>query len=376
LSCAERRFVLSSPNPKYNVMNVGIIGLPQTGKKTLFELLVGKGAIGHNTDPKKTLRGVADVLDERFDDLVEIYTPRKQTKARVDILLPQRIEEQSVSKGDIFKDLAEVEVFCHVVRAFEDDAIYHIWGSVDPIRDIEYVNTEFVLHDLMFVEKRIERIEKNLMKVKNKSAVVEVELLKKFKSHLEDEQPLRTLEITTAEDKLIRSNPLLSLREMVVVLNVADSNGSATKQIEELNKRFAAVRITCLQLAVEMETEIAALETESERKEFMEEMGIEETALHVLTRQSIDSLGLESFFTVASEEVRQWLVRRGSTAVEAAGKIHTDLARGFIRAEVIKLDDLLELKSEEKIKSAGKLGVKGRDYIVEDGDILFIRFNV
>ncbi len=357
-------------------MNVGIIGLPQTGKKTLFELLVGKGAVGHHTDPKKTLRGVADVLDERFDSLVEIYTPRKQTKARVDILLPQRIEEQSVSKGDIFKDLAEVEVFCHVVRAFEDDSIYHIWGSVDPIRDIEYINTEFVLHDLMFVEKRIERIEKNLMKVKDKSAAIELELLKRFKSHLEDEQPLRTFEITAAEDKLIRSNPLLSQREMVVVLNVADSNGSGAKQIEELNKRFAPARITCLQLAVEIETEIAALETEAERKEFMEEMGIEENALHVLTRQSIDSLGLESFFTVASEEVRQWLIRRGSTAVEAAGKIHTDLARGFIRAEVIKLDDLLELKSEEKIKSAGKLGVKGRDYIVEDGDILFIRFNV
>jgi GTP-binding protein YchF len=357
-------------------MNVGIIGLPQTGKKTLFELLVGRGAVGENTDPKKTLRGVAEVLDDRFDSLVRIYAPRKQTRARVDILLPQRIEEQSVSKGDIFRDLAEVEVFCHVVRAFEDDSIYHIWGSVDPVRDIEYVNTEFVLHDLVFVEKRIERIEKELMKVKDKSAAREIELLERFKSHLEGERPLRTLEITGDEDKLTRSYPLLSRREMVVVLNVADSDVGDTERIAGLNERFGPDRISCLQLAVEMEAEIASLDSESERREFMEEMGIKETALHILTRKSIDSLGLESFFTVASEEVRQWLVRRGSTAVEAAGKIHTDLARGFIRAEVIKLADLLDLGSEEKIKSAGKLGVKGRDYVVEDGDILFVRFNV
>ncbi len=357
-------------------MNIGIIGLPQTGKKKLFQLLVGKGSLGENTDPKKTLRGVAEVLDDRFESLVEIYSPKKQTRARVEILLPQKIEEQSVSKGDIFKDLAEVEVFCHVVRAFEDDSIYHMWGSVDPVRDIDYVNTEFVLHDLVFVEKRMGRIEKDLMKVKDKSAARELELLERFKNHLENEQPLRTLEITADEDKFVRSYPLLSQRELVVVLNVADSDVSDTARIEELNKRFAPLRITCIQLAVEMEAEIAALESEAERKEFMEEMGIEETALHVLTRQSIDSLGLESFFTVASAEVRQWLVRRGSTAVEAAGKIHTDLARGFIRAEVIGLSDLLELGSEEKVKNAGKLGVKGRDYIVQDGDILFIRFNI
>lgn len=357
-------------------MNVGIIGLPQTGKKTLFELLVGKGSLGENTDPKKTLRGVAEVLDDRFESLVEMYKPKKQTRARVDILLPQKIEEQSVSKGDIFKDLAEVEVFCHVVRAFEDDSIYHIWGAVDPVRDIEYVNTEFVLHDLVFVEKRMGRIEKNLMKVKDKSAAKELELLGRFKIHLENEQPLRTLEITSDEDKFVRSYPLLSQRELVVVLNVADSDVADTEKIAKLNERFAPSRITCIQLAVEMEAEIAALESESERKEFMEEMGIEETALHVLTRQCIDSLGLESFFTVASAEVRQWLVRRGSTAVEAAGKIHTDLARGFIRAEVIGLSTLLELGSEEKVKNAGKLGVKGRDYIVQDGDILFIRFNI
>ncbi|MBP2681876.1 MAG: hypothetical protein H6Q78_1739 [Candidatus Krumholzibacteriota bacterium] len=191
-------------------MNIGIIGLPQTGKKTLFSLLVGKGALEHRGDPTKTARGVAEILDPRFDRLLEIYTPKKRTRAQVEILLPQRIEEQSVSKGDIFQNLAEVEVFCHVVRAFENDSVYHIWGSVDPVRDIEYVNTEFVLHDLLFVEKRIGRIEKDLRKVKDENAAKERALLEKLKTHLEAERPLRTLELAAEDRRVIASYPLLS----------------------------------------------------------------------------------------------------------------------------------------------------------------------
>lgn len=294
----------------------------------------------------------------------------------MDLLLPQRIEEQSVSKGDIFRDLAEVEVFCHVVRGFESDSVYHIWGSVDPARDIEFVRTEFILHDLLYIEKRIDRIEKDLRKVKDEAAAREKETLQKFKTHLEEELPLRLADITPEEERLVRNHPLLSARKMVVVLNVSDSDVADTKRVDELNARFAPSHIKCIQIAVEMEAEIASLESDEERHEFMEAMGLEDTALHVLTRKCIDALGLISFFTGAKEELRQWLVRRGSTALEAAGKIHTDLARGFIRAEVINYRDLKELGSEEKVRSAGKLFVKGRDYVVEDGDILFIRFNV
>jgi hypothetical protein len=357
-------------------MNIGIVGLPQTGKKTLFSLLVGKGALEHRGDPAKTARGVADIMDPRFDGLLRIYAPKKHTRARVDVLLPQKIEEQSVTKGDIFRDLAEVEVFCHVVRAFENDSVYHIWGSIDPLRDIEYVHTEFVLHDLIFVEKRLRRIEKDLGKIKDEQAAKEKELLEKFKSHLEDEHPLRTLGVTPNEHKLIASYPLLSAREMIVVLNVAESGVSDTHRVSDIQSRYAAWKIGCVQVAVEVEAEIAALESDEEKRVFMEEMGLEDTALHILTRQCIDALGLVSFFTVASAEVRQWFVRRGASALEAAGKIHTDLARGFIRAEVIKFDDLDRLGSEDKVKSAGKLAVKGRDYVVEDGDILFVRFSV
>jgi ribosome-binding ATPase len=357
-------------------MNIGIIGLPQTGKKTLFKLLVGGGALEHRGDVTKTARGVAEILDPRFDSLVKIYSPKKLSRARVDVLLPQKIEENAVSKGDIFRDLAEVEVFCHVVRAFQNDSIYHIWGAIDPLRDIDYVNTEVVLHDLIFVEKRLQRIEKDLKKLKDEHEVKERELLEKFKSHLESERPLRTLHIGPEEQRLVASYPLLSGREMIVVLNVADSDVKETKLPGEVAARYAAWKIGCVQVAVEMEAEIAALESDEEKRAFMEEMGLEDTALHILTAQCVRALGLISFFTVASAEVRQWFIRRGATAVEAAGKIHTDLARGFIRAEVIKYDDLERLGSEDKVKSAGKLAVKGRDYVVEDGDILFIRFSV
>ncbi len=357
-------------------MNIGIIGLPQTGKKTLFGLLVDKGALEHRGDATKTARGVAEIQDRRYDCLLKMYSPRKRTRAHFDVLLPQRIEEQSVSKGDIFNNLAEVEVFCHVVRGFQNDSVYHIWSSIDPMRDIDYVNTEFVLHDLLFVEKRLIRIEKDLRKVKDERAGREIDVLEKFKRHLEAERPLRTLEITPEESRVVASYPLLSAREMIIVLNVAETDVSVDKLVTEIKARYAAWKIGCVPIAVEMEAEIAALGTEEEKRLFMEEMGIEDTALHILTRQCIDALGLSSFFTVASEELRQWFVRRGSTAVEAAGKIHTDLARGFIRVEVIKFDDLERLGSEDKVRSAGRLAVKGRDYIVEDGDILFVRFSV
>ncbi|UCG50585.1 MAG: redox-regulated ATPase YchF [Candidatus Latescibacterota bacterium] len=357
-------------------MNIGIIGLPQTGKKTLFGLLVGKAALEHRGDATKTVRGVAEIIDPRLDFLLETYNPKRYQRARLDVLLPQKIEDQSVSKGNIFRDLAEVEVFCHVVRGFKDDSVYHIRGSIDPLRDVGYVNDEFVLHDLIFIEKRLERIEKDLRKVKDEAALFEKKLLTRFKKHLDEERPLRLVEMSSDEEKLIRSYPLLSAREMLVVLNVSDSDVSSTARIDELSQRYQSSKIRCVQVAAAMEAEIAALESEEERAEFMTEMGLEATALHILTRQCIEALGLVSFFTVAGDELRQWFVRKGAAAVEAAGKIHTDMARGFIRAEVIKLSDLRELGSEEKVKSAGKLAVKGRDYIVEDGDILFIRFNV
>jgi len=356
-------------------MNIGIIGLPQSGKKTLYGLLVGRAALEHRGDPSKTARGVAEIKDPRLERLVEVYAPKKFQRARVDVLLPRKIEEQSISKGDIFRDLAEVDVFCHVVRGFEDDSVYHMWGSVDPARDIDYVNGEFVLHDQIFVEKRLERIAKDLGKFKSEALSKEKELLERLRGDLEAERPLRLVEVSPNEQKTLRNYPLLTAREMLVVLNVSDPN-SGDARVRELSAKYAGAKIECVQVAAEMEAEISALESEEERLEFMTEMGLTDTALHLLTRRCIDALGLISFFTASHDELRQWLVRRGASIVEAAGKIHSDMARGFIRAEVVKYDDLIELGSEEKVKNAGRLGVKGKDYIVEDGDILFIRFSV
>ncbi|MCZ6765437.1 MAG: DUF933 domain-containing protein [bacterium] len=357
-------------------MNIGIIGLPQTGKKTLFELLVGAGSVPVQTDVRKAIRGVADVMDPRFDRLIEMYSPKKKAQARIDIVLPSKIEEGSVSEGDIFRDLADVEVFCHVVRAFEDDAVYHVSGSLDPVRDVDYVNTEFILHDLVFLEKRLERLEKDLSKVKSESGERERDFLRELKKVLDEERPLRRVDIAPKDEKIIRSYPLLSRREMIVVLNVGDEDVADTQRVTEMSQRYAPAGIRIVAVAARLESEIASLETEDEREEFMTEMGVQDTALHRLAGQCVDALGLISFFTVSSDEVRQWFVRKGANAVEAAGKIHSDLARGFIRAEVIKYEDLVEIGSEEKVKAAGKLAVKGKDYIVNDGDTLYIRFNV
>lgn len=357
-------------------MILGLIGLPQTGKKTLFGLLAGPQALAGHHDAREPLRGVADVQDDRFDRLNEIYTPRKLTRARLDLVVLPKIEEGSVAEGKVFKDMGEIDAFCHVVRAFEDDTVYHVWGAPDPAREVGYVQSELVLHDLVFVEKRLERIDAMLGKIKDEKAVRERELLLTFKSHLESELPLRLLDLSEPDGQMVKSYPLLTRKEMIVALNVADDALDDRAAIDELTARYASLNISFVQVAVAAESEIARLESDTDRAEFMRELGIQETALHALTRKSIDALGLISFFTVGPNELRQWFVRRGSTAPQAAGTIHSDMERGFIRAEVMKFTDLDELGSEDKLKAAGKHHLKGKDYVVEDGDVVLIRFNV
>jgi ribosome-binding ATPase YchF (GTP1/OBG family) len=238
------------------------------------------------------------------------------------------------------------------------------------------VSAEFILHDLLFIEKRLERIDRGLGKLKDERLLREREILIRLKDPLEQETPLRVVDIVPEDEKVVRSYPLLSARAMVVVLNVSDTDLSDTSRLAELTERYKSSQITFLQIAAAVEAEIAALESAAERAEFMKEMCIDDPALQRLTRACLTALSLVSFFTVARNEVRHWLLRRGSNAVEAAAKIHSDMSRGFIRAEVIKSADLFELGSEDNVKNAGRLSIKGRDYAVEDGDILFIRFSV
>ena len=356
-------------------MKIGIIGLPQVGKKTLFELLTNYKLTEKDIASNKPIKAVAEIRDPRFDLLVEAYRPKSEARARIDIEMLPKLEKDTIAKGEVFTDINELDAICHVVRAFKDESIYHIEGSVDPKRDINFVNSELILHDLLFIEKRMERLEAKIKQIKEEAAMKEKEILTRLKAHLEKESPLRFFEFTLDEMKAVSSYPFVTRKAMLTALNISEEDLNDTGLIEQLKRDYQTVG-EVMQVSTKVESEIAKLESEEERKEFLKELGIKEPAINVLTRLCIKALSLISFFTVGPDEVRQWTVRAGSTAPEAAGVIHTDLQKGFIRAEVMKYDDFTSLGSEVKVKEAGKLYLKGKDYIVEEGDIINIRFNI
>lgn len=357
-------------------MKIGVIGLPQVGKKTLFELITQHKPTEAEIASGRPIKGIADILDSRFDKLLSIYNPKKHVRARIDIELLPKLEKDSIAKGDIFKDINELDAICHVVRVFNDDSIYHVDGSVDARRDVDFVNTELLLHDLIFIEKRLERLDKTIKQTKQEDAVKEREILVKLKEHLDKDLPLRTLELAAEEKKFLASYPFITRKDMFIVLNVSEDGLKDTKLQDALKAALKELKVDVMQVSAKVEEEIMALESEAERKEFMQSLGITESAINVMTQLCLRTLNLISFFTVGEDEVRQWNVKRASSAPEAAGAIHTDLMRGFIRAEVMKYADLIALGAEDKVKEAGKYYLKGKEYIVDDGDILTIRFNV
>lgn len=357
-------------------MKIGLIGLPQVGKKTLFELLTNHKPTENEVASNKPIKGVAEIRDPRFDKLVEMYKPKKEVRARIDIECLPKLEKDSISKGDIFNDIEDLDAICHVVRAFKDDSIYHIDGSVHPGRDIDFINSELILNDLIFIEKRYERIDKKAKVTKDEAALKEKEILEKLKAQLDKTLPLRLLDLNQEEKKFLASYPFITRKEMVLALNVSEDDLKDHSLIQKFEKDYGCLRINMMQVSAKVEAEIAKLESDKEKKEFLDALGIEEPAINLLTRLCIKTLNLISFFTVGQDEVRQWTVRAGSSAPEAAGAIHTDLQKGFIRAEVMKYADLAAAGSEEKLKEAGKFYLKGKEYIVEDGDIMNIRFNV
>jgi GTP-binding protein YchF len=357
-------------------MKIGIIGLPQVGKKTLFELLTNHKITENEAASGKPIKGVAEIMDLRFGQLVTMYKPKKEVRARIDIELLPKLEKDSISKGDIFKDINELDAICHVVRVFQDDAVYHVDGSVDPKRDTDFVNSELLLHDLIFIEKRLERLERTIKQTKEEAAIKERELLLKLKAHLDKNLPLRTLDMTSDEKKLLVSYPFITRKEIFIALNVSEEGLKDPSLQDSMKTALKDLRIDVMQVSAKVEEEIMALESDSERKEFMQSLGIEESAVNMLSKLCMRVLNLISFFTVGQDEVRQWNVRKASTAPEAAGVIHTDLQKGFIRAEVIKYSELMAAGNEDNLRQAGKLYLKGKDYIVEDGDVVNIRFNV
>lgn len=355
-------------------MQIGLIGLPQSGKKTLLRLLTGVDA--SSAGGNAPVPGVCSVRDPRMERLTSMYKPQKSTPATIQYLLLPDLTKDSSKNQALLQALLHVDVMAAVIRAFEDDSIFHLQGSVDPLRDVDTTLGELILNDLLFVEKRLERIVKEQSSRGGTDRSKEQTLLAKLQTHLNESLPLRTLAISDEEAKLIHGAPLLTRRPFLVIANVGEDQVGNTERSEEIRKRFSAQDVHVVQVSAKIEEELIQLEDPSERAAFLKELGIREPAIDGLTRLSYAALGLISYFTVGPDEVRAWTIRKGSSAAKAGGAIHSDIERGFIRAEMIKYDDLVTLGGESQVAALGKAYLKGKEYIVEDGDVLNFRFNV
>ena len=347
-------------------MKLGLIGFPNSGKKTLFKLLTGNTVI--NFDNKDSISGIAKIRDKRFDNLVEIYKPLKEVPAVIDFLLIKDIDTQSAQNIKPFLAIQNVDVLCHIVRVFSDDRIFHINGTVDPLRDIEFFNNELIINDLLFIEKRLERLEKERGK---KNMEQDKDLFLKLQNHLEENKPLRTLELSEEEKNSLKGYSFLTLKSMLIVLNIDEKDLGNSTISDNFKDRFNDQDIEWVQVSAKLEQELSLIEEKEEQELFLKELGIDTPAIDKFTILAYKSLGLISFFTVGKDEVRAWMVAKDSKAPQAARAVHTDMERGFIRAEVMKYDDIVTFGDENKV-----FMVKGKDYIVEDGDILSILFNV
>ena len=355
-------------------MRLGIIGLPQTGKTTLFNALT-RGTQPTGASGKIEVHtAVVDVPDERVDRLNEMFKPKKKTYTKVtyaDIAGLDGSAGKTGIAGTLLNQLTQMDGFIQVVRCFENDNVAHIHGSVDAQRDLGIMESEFLLNDLIAVERKLERLAEERKKGGSRDkALVErdIELFTRFHEALQNDTPLRDLEVSAEEEKALSGFGFLSRKPMLVVLNL--SEGQSAPKIDYAHRN---VQIVDLQARLEMD--IAQLPPE-EAAVFLEEYGISEPSLNRMIRLSYDLLGLMSFLTAGEDEVRAWTVRRGATAPEAAGEIHSDLQKGFIRAEVVAYDDLIALGGLTEAKAKGKLRLEGKEYIVKDGDILNIRFNL
>jgi ribosome-binding ATPase len=355
-------------------MKLGLVGFPQVGKRTVFRLLTGQQA--NLADKKGSTLGLARVRDMRFDRLVEIYAPRQRTPAYFEFALLPDLDKQTSRNDQTLQALEKVDVICHLVRNFEDDTIFHVEGSVDPHRDIQILSGELQLNDLLFIDKRLERLEKEQNKKRDlQKASLETDLLNRMKSHLDKGFFLRTFRFTEAEEKLIASYPFLTRKTLIVILNVGEDELKDPDLIPRLKEGFPEQDFEWIAVSAKIEEELSLLDPE-ERQIFLKDLHLDQPALDRLTLLCYNTLGLISFFTVGPDEVRAWTNRQGTLAPQAAGVIHSDIERGFIRAEVMKYHDLISLGSEQKVKEVGRLMQKGRDYRVEDGDIINFLFNV
>ena len=364
-------------------LEVGIVGLPNVGKSTLFNAITKAGAEAANY-PFCTIEpniGVVTVPDERLNVLTNMYKSKKTTPASVRFVDIAGLVK-GASKGEglgnkFLEHIRQVDAIAHVVRCFEDKNITHVADTIDPIRDIDTIQTELCLADLEVVEKRLTKLVK-LAKSGNKEVKIENDILQKIKSALDEAKPARSVELTDDDLAIIRDINLLTLKPTLYVANVSEdevadySNNDYVKAVQQLAANEGnQVVVIC----AKVESEIAELD-DDEAKEFLTDLGLDSSGLDKLIHAAFDLLGLMTFLTAGPDECRAWTIRKGTTAVKAAGKIHSDIERGFIRAEIVNYDDLVKLGSVNAAREKGQVRLEGKDYIMQDGDVTYFRFNV
>lgn len=363
-------------------LHCGIIGIANCGKTTLFNCMSGTRAQTSNYafSSNKSNIGVIPVPDDRLRILENLQPTEKVIPATVDIVdIPGLTKGSSKGEGignSFLADIRNADALIHVLRCFDNENMPHIDGSVDPVRDIETINIELQIKDLDSILKKIQRMEK-LVKIGDKDAKKAIEVLEIYKDHLENLQSAITAPVKDEDKKYIEDLSLLSAKPMLYVCNIDEGSiNGGNNYVSRVKEFLKDEDVKILSIAAELEAEISELEIKEEKDEFLNDYGLSEPGVNILIREAYEMLQLQSFFTIGPKEIRAWTIKKGKTAPEAAGVIHSDLQRGFIRSEVMKFEDFSELGSEKAVKDAGKFHIEGKNYIVQDGDILHIRFNV